>query len=124
MVNVRRLAYGIGQKGEAMHAAIRKYELSAGSADQLIKIVEEGLIDVLSAEPGFVGYHIVASGASLTGEDEIVALTFFTDAESATRSHEIAAQFVKDHLEEHRLHLTEAMSGEVILSHSAPALAG
>lgn len=106
-----------------MYAAIRRYELGSGSADDLIHIVDEGFADVLAAEPGFLGYHVVASGVSMTGEDEIVAISFFNDKDSATRSNKVAAEFVAERLEQFGLHLTSALSGQVILTRGTPAVA-
>jgi hypothetical protein len=102
-------------------AAVRKYELGAGSAEDMVQIVEDGLAEVLSREPGFVSYHIIASGVSMTGGDEIVAVTIFDDAHSAARSNELAAEFVKDRLEKWDLHLGSVTSGPVILARTGPS---
>ena len=99
-----------------MYAAIRRYELGNGSAEDLAKAVDEGLVPALKAEPGFVGYYAVASGVSPVGGEEVVSVTFFDDEATAARSNEIAAAFVKDHLDGFHLNLTSAMSGTVVLT--------
>lgn len=100
-----------------MYAAIRKYELGAGSVDDFAtKIDRGGLADALSSQPGFLGYHVVASGVSMTGGEEIVAVTFFEDEETAAQSNVIAAEFVKEQLGEFALRLNSAMSGVIVVS--------
>jgi|SRR3954447_17919849 len=91
-----------------MYAAVRQYEIGAGSVKEFMRIVDEGLAPRLSEEPGFVEYHVIASGA-----DEVVSVTLFDDEESAARSNQIAAEFVRDRLLQFQLNLTSAMSGEV-----------
>ncbi|MDP9396647.1 MAG: hypothetical protein M3P96_01880 [Actinomycetota bacterium] len=100
-----------------MYAAIRQYELGAGSVPDFMHTTEAGFAKTLSELPGFVGYHLVA-----TGSDEIVSLTFFRDEESAARSNELAAQFVSSGLQQFQLNLTSAMSGEVYVSRVATAV--
>lgn len=94
-----------------MYAAVRQYELGAGSVKDFMRVVDKGLAPRLSEEPGFVGYHVVASGA-----DEVVSVTLFEDEESAARSNELAAEFVREHLTQFQLNLTSAMSGAVHVS--------
>ena len=45
------------------YAAIRQYEMGAGSVRDFVRIVDEGLVATLSGQPGFVGYHVITSGA-------------------------------------------------------------
>jgi Antibiotic biosynthesis monooxygenase len=94
-----------------MFAAIRRYELGAGSVADLIRIVDEGLAATLSREPGFVGYELVE------GEGQtIVSVSLFEDEQSTVRSNAIAAEFVRDRLQPFQLNLISAMDGEVGVS--------
>ena len=102
-----------------MYAAIRRYELGNGSPEDLARVVDEGLVPALKAEPGFIGYYAVASGVSPVGGEEVVSVTFFDDEATAARSNVIAAAFVKDHLDEFKLNLTSAMSGTVVLTRNS-----
>ena len=103
-----------------MYAAIRQYEMGAGSVADVMRIVNEEFADSLSRQPGFVGYEVVASGS-----DEIVALTVFQDEQSAVRSNELAARFVGERLAPFELNLVAAMGGEVGVSRfDANALQG
>jgi hypothetical protein len=91
-----------------MYAAIRQYEMGAGFVSDFMRILDEGFADTLSRQPGFVGYHAIASGS-----DEIVTVTIFDDEESVVRSNELASQFVRERLGEFELNLASQMSGEV-----------
>jgi heme-degrading monooxygenase HmoA len=97
------------------YAAIRQYEMGAGSVSEFVRIVDEGLAETLSGQPGFLGYHMITSGA-----DEVVSVSVYDDEESAVRSNQLAAEFVHDRLQQFQLNLTVAMSGEVRVSRSAP----
>jgi heme-degrading monooxygenase HmoA len=97
------------------YAAIRQYEMGAGSVSDFMRIVDEGLAETLSALPGFVGYHVITSGA-----DEVVSVSIFDDEDGAVRSNQLAAEFVHDRLQQFQLNLTVAMSGEVRVARTAP----
>jgi len=101
-----------------MYAAIRQYELGAGSVPELIRLAEDEMADALSALPGFVRYEVI-----LTGSDEFVSVTTFEDKESAQASNQVAAEFVRDRLQRFQLNLTSALSGEVGVSRGEPAVA-
>jgi heme-degrading monooxygenase HmoA len=98
-----------------MYAAIRQYEMGAGSVGEFMRILNEGFADTLSQQPGFIGYEVVASGS-----DEVVSVSTFEDEESAVRSNELAAQFVGEHLGQFELNLVTALSGEVGVSRFEP----
>jgi heme-degrading monooxygenase HmoA len=94
-----------------MYAAIRQYEMGAGSVADFMRAVDEGFADALSQQPGFRAYHVIASGS-----DEIVAVTLFEDRDSAAWSDQVAAEFVRERLQQFQLNLTSSMSGEVGVS--------
>ena len=100
-----------------MYAAIRQYEMGAGSVSEFMRIVDAGLADTLSEQPGFVAYHVIASGA-----DEVVSVTVFEDEEQAVRLHDVAAAFVRDHLQPFQLNVVSAISGEVLISRNATGI--
>jgi hypothetical protein len=101
-----------------MYAAIRQYEMGAGSVGELMRITETELADALSVLPGFVRYEVIASGS-----DEIVSVTTFDDEESVVRSNQVAAEFVRDHLQRFQINLTSALNGEIGVSRTAPSVA-
>ena len=96
------------------YAAIRQYEMGAGSVSEFVRLVDQGLAEELSGQPGFVGYQVI-----ITGADEVVSVSVFDDEDSAVRSNQLAAGFVRDRLQQFQLNLTVAMSGEVRISRTA-----
>lgn len=94
-----------------MFAAVRQYEMGAGFVSDFMRVLDEEFADTLSRHPGFAAYHVIASGS-----DEIVSVTIFEDEESAVRSNELAAEFVRERLGDFELNLTSEMSGEVGVS--------
>jgi hypothetical protein len=98
-----------------VYAAIRQYEIGAGSVRDMTDIVEKEFADRIADQPGFVAYHVVVSGG-----DEIVSVTIFRDEASAVRSNDIAAQFVRQHLGDFDVTLTAGMSGEVMVTRGGP----
>jgi len=97
-----------------MYAAIRQYEMGAGSVRDLMPIIDSELAEVMSGLPGFVAYHVIASG-----HDEIVAVTLFREEQEAVDSNGVASDFVSKRLQRFQLNLTSAMSGEVGVSRTA-----
>jgi hypothetical protein len=98
-----------------MFAAIRQYEIGAGSVRDVMNVVEKEFADTMAGQPGFVAYHVVASGS-----DEIVSVSIFQDESSAIRSNDLAAEFVRDHLGDFNANLTAGMSGEVMVTRPGP----
>jgi hypothetical protein len=99
-----------------MFAAVRQYEMGAGFVSDFMRVLDTEFADVLSHQPGFAAYHVIASGS-----DEIVSVTIFDDEDSAVRSNALAADFVRDRLGEFELNLTSEMSGEVGVSRAGSA---
>jgi hypothetical protein len=91
-----------------MFAAVRQYEMGAGFVSDFMRVLDAEFADILSRQPGFAGYYVIASGS-----DEFVSVSIFEDEDSAVRSNELAAQFVRDRLGEFELNITSEMSGEV-----------
>jgi quinol monooxygenase YgiN len=95
-----------------MFAAVRQYELGAGTVDELLVAIAE-LTDEIRDLPGFVGYQVIASGS-----DEIVTVSVFEDEPSALRSTELALAFL-DHLDRFEIRPTSAMNGKIALTEGA-----
>jgi hypothetical protein len=99
-----------------MYAAVRQYELGAGSVNDLIRIIDDELADRMSGLPGFISYHVVA-----TGQDEVVSLSLFRGEQDTLRSNELAADFASNRLQSFELNLTSALSGQVGVSRTGPS---
>jgi len=101
-----------------MFATIRQYELGAGSKDDFMRVVSHGLAERLRQEPGVLAYHVVGSR-----DDTIVSVTVFGDEEGSLQSHEIAADFLRDRLQQFQPNLVSAVAGEVGAARFASAVA-
>ena len=63
-----------------MFMSIRRYRVGSGQLDEVVRRVDEGWADQLRKEPGFLSYHVVA-----TGPDELVSMTACLEEEALAR---------------------------------------
>ena len=66
-----------------MFMNIRRYRIGGGQRDEVVRRVDEGWADQLRSEPGFLTYHLVASGP-----DELVSATACLDEQALAIFHE------------------------------------
>jgi len=97
-----------------MYATFRRYRMGAGSMDDAMHLADTELADRLSAETGFIDYQVVA-----TGDDTIMSMTIFDDEEQCLASNDIAAEFVREHLQGFEIEQLEVLGGEVMVSRAA-----
>jgi hypothetical protein len=97
-----------------MYASFRRYRMGAGSIDDAMHLADTELADRLAEEPGFVDYQVVA-----TGEDTIMSVTIFEDEEQCLASNDMAAEFVRDHLQAFQIERLDMFGGEVMVSRAA-----
>lgn len=97
-----------------MYASFRRYRMGAGSMDDAMHLADTELADRLAEEPGFIDYQAVA-----TGDDTIMSMTIFEDEEQCLASNDIAAEFVRDHLESFEVERLDVFTGEVMVSRAA-----
>ncbi len=96
-----------------MYAMIRRYEMGAGSIDDLMRKVDTRFADRLQQQLGILHYQAIA-----TGGGTIVTVTVFED-EEAYRQSEPAAAGVREALAEFRVEEIEALAGEVMVSRAS-----
>jgi antibiotic biosynthesis monooxygenase len=60
-----------------MFMSIRRYRVGSGQLDEVVRRVDEGWADQLRKEPGFLSYHVVA-----TGPNELVSMTACLEEEA------------------------------------------
>jgi hypothetical protein len=94
-----------------MYASVRRYTIGAGSVDLLMHRVDQEFAPAISQEPGFVGYFALD-----TGDATVETISIFHDRASADGSNELAADYVRDNLDEFELTRTEVSGGEVLVS--------
>jgi quinol monooxygenase YgiN len=76
-----------------MYCSIRQYRTKPDQLEEILQLLDEDLAERISAEPGFIQYHVIA------GEDgEACTVTLFDSEEGASRSAELAAQFTREKL--------------------------
>jgi hypothetical protein len=98
-----------------MYASVRHYNMGSGSVGSLMHRVDEEIATALGQEPGFVCYFALD-----TGDRTVQTISIFHDKESADRSNELAAEYVRDNLAEFELTRTVLTAGEVLVSRVAP----
>jgi hypothetical protein len=97
-----------------MYASFRRYRMGAGSMDDAMHLADTEFADRLAEESGFVDYQVVA-----TGDDMIVSMTIFDSEEQCLVSNDLAADFVREHLEPFQVESLEVFGGEVMVSRAA-----
>ncbi len=77
-----------------MYTSIRRYEgLSPGTIEEIVKVVEEGFVPIVSAGAGFIGYHLVDAGGGV-----MATISVFETEAAAEESNRAAASWVKEAL--------------------------
>jgi hypothetical protein len=94
-----------------MYASVRQYVMGAGSIDSLMHRVDTEFAPAIGQEPGFVGYFALD-----TSDATLETISIFHDKASAERSNELAADYVRENLDEFELTRTETSGGEVFVS--------
>jgi len=100
-----------------MFASVRRYTMGAGSIDSMMHRVDEEFAPALAQEPGFVCYFALD-----TGDHTVQTLSIFHDKNSAFRSNELSAHYVRENLGEFKLARTEVTAGEVLVGRLVPDL--
>ena len=91
-----------------MYTAVRQYRCDPAAVADIAHRADEEFADRLAEQDGFVGYEMVDCG-----DGTMFTLTVFTDRESAERSNELAAEFVRSRLGDFDIERTGAHIGEV-----------
>ena len=93
-----------------MFASVRRYTVGAGSIDSLMHRVDEEFAPAVSQEPGFVGYFALDMG-----DGNVETISIFHDKAAADASNELAAEYVREKLDEFHLTRTAVSGGGEIL---------
>jgi hypothetical protein len=86
-----------------MFMSIRTYRVGSGQLDEVVRRVDEGWADQLRKEPGFLSYHVVA-----TGPDQLVSMTACLEEDTLERVIQKSGEWVG----------TRLMGLDVVLEHS------
>jgi antibiotic biosynthesis monooxygenase len=96
------------RKEQNMYVAVRRYQVKAGSIDELARRAQEGYVPLVSQVPGFVAYYGVAAG-----NDRIFTVSVFQDQAGADESTRLAADWVSQNIAEFLQGPPEVTAGEV-----------
>jgi Antibiotic biosynthesis monooxygenase len=97
-----------------MFASIRRYRLTRGAMDELVRRVDDGFAEEVRSQPGFVSYEFVDCGGG-----EIMTISVFETAEQADHSRDLAQRFTEESLRDLEFARIEAVRGEVRVSRAA-----
>jgi hypothetical protein len=97
-----------------MFASIRRYRLGQGSIEDLTRRVDEGFVNEISGQPGFVSYEFMDCG-----NDEIMTVSIFRDADGAEASRDMAQRWTDENLTDFEFTRIEPLRGEILVSRAA-----
>ena len=75
-----------------MYATVRRYE-GVTDSGEVVRLVNEGFIPIISGMPGFVAYYLADAGDGV-----IVSTSVFEHKDAEEQSNFRAGQFVAEHL--------------------------
>jgi hypothetical protein len=93
---------------------MRRYQVHAGSIDELTRRVDERFAEEISAQPGFVSYEFVDCG-----DGEMVTISVFQQAAAAEASRGHARRWSDESLDEFEFTSGEPLRGEILVSRAA-----
>lgn len=91
-----------------MYVAVRRYQIKAGSIDELAQRAQKDFVPLVSQVPGFVAYYGVASG-----DTSLFTVSIFQDQAGAEESNRRAADWTSQNIAEFLQGSAERMAGEV-----------
>lgn len=94
-----------------MFASIRRYRLTRGSMDDLVRRVDETFAEDIARQPGFVSYEFMDCD-----DGEITTISVFETSDQAEASREIAQRWTEDNLGDMDFTRMDALRGEILVS--------
>ena len=94
-----------------MYAVVRRYEgADPRFADEGIRLINEGLLPIISQVPGFVAYYAFDAGGGV-----VSSVSIFEDQAGAEESTRRAADWVKQNLGEMVPNPPQVTAGQVLV---------
>lgn len=94
-----------------MYASIRRYRLREGSMEELMRRVDEGFAEEISAQPGFRSYEALDCG-----DGEVITISAFGESDEAQASRDLAQRWTEEKLTEFTFDRLESLHGEILVS--------
>ena len=76
-----------------MYGVIRRFNVTEGNAHRVLNQIRDGYAREVTAQPGFVSYHIIDGG-----DNTLVSSSLFETKETAEQASHHAAAWVKEHI--------------------------
>jgi heme-degrading monooxygenase HmoA len=77
------------------HARVAVYQVKPGTADEIARRAQAGMLPIFRSQPGFVAY-----GGVTTDTDTVISLSFWQTQQQAEEAVQVATSWVKDNLAE------------------------
>ena len=103
----------IKERIRLMHARMARYTF-IGDPQDLARKVEDGMLPLFEAQPGFRGYSITSSNG------EIISFSIWDSAEQAEAANVVSRDWVADNIDVGQIELKETRVGEILLSTEGP----
>ncbi len=97
-----------------MFATIRRYTVKPGSMKDVAQQVQNGLVSIVSKQPGFISYHALDAGNNVA-----ISVSLYHDRAAADAANKAAALWVQQHIAPLTGAAKEVIVGEVIASSTA-----
>ncbi|WP_372791285.1 antibiotic biosynthesis monooxygenase [Paraconexibacter sp.] len=97
-----------------MFATVRTYRVGAGTLDAVMHRVDRDFAESLAAEPGFISYQAIE-----TGEDMLMTISVFSNADQAQASNDLAARWVMEELADFEISRVGVIGGDVMVSRAS-----
>ena len=91
----------------AHHMRVALYDMTSGTAEEVIDIARNGMIPLYEAQPGFVRYDV-----GILDSCGVVSFSIWETEDEAKRAIELAAGWVKENLAD-RIKLREEHTGSM-----------
>ncbi len=92
-----------------MDARVALYRLTSGTAEEVARKAEDGMLPIFQRQPGFVSYELIAAN------DTIVSTSRWESAAGVDATTEAAASYVRDNLAD-QVELQQNYVGDVVCS--------
>ncbi len=90
-----------------MYGSIRRYRIRAGSVNEIVNRVKEGLVPLLEQTPGFVGYYVLDSR-----DNKATSFTICENQAAVDHANHVALEWVKKNLSK-QLSDPEVIAGDM-----------
>ena len=92
-----------------MYASVRRYE-GAGNIDEVVRLVQQGFVPLISKVPGFLAYYAVDARYGVA-----ITISIFEDEAGALEADRLAEEWVRKNLSAALPDSPEVTSGEVVV---------